>query len=238
MSFCAKPDANKESKDTNEAEAELAVPYAIGDSDALIVVDVQNDFCPDGALAVPHGDEVVPIVNRLGTKFRNVVLTQDWHPAGHLSFASAHLGRAPYDTIEMPYGSQVLWPDHCVQGTSGAAFHNGLQIPHAGLVVRKGLDPAIDSYSALYENDRTTPTGLTGYLRERGIERLFLAGLALDFCVRYSAEDAVREGFAVVVIVDACRGIDLEGSVAATRSSFGAHSVACITAEGLAGGTS
>ena len=138
----------------------------------------------------------------------------------------------------MPYGSQVLWPDHCVQGTSGAAFHNGLQIPHAGLVVRKGLDPAIDSYSALYENDRTTPTGLTGYLRERGIERLFLAGLALDFCVRYSAEDAVREGFAVVVIVDACRSIDLQGTVAATRSSFGVHSVACIPAEGLAGGTS
>ena len=142
--------------------------------------------------------------------FRNVVLTQDWHPPGHLSFASAHPGRSPYDTIAMPYGPQVLWPDHCVQGTSGAAFHSGLQIPHAGLVVRKGLDPAIDSYSALYENDRTTPTGLTGYLRERGITRIFLAGLALDFCVRYSAEDAVREGFAVVVIEDACRGIDVQ----------------------------
>ena len=217
-------------------EAKLGSPYAIDDSDVLIVVDVQNDFCPDGALAVPRGDEVVPIVNRLGNDFRNVVLTQDWHPRGHLSFASAHPGRAPYDTIAMSYGPQVLWPDHCVQGTSGAAFHNGLQIPHAGLVVRKGLDPAIDSYSALYENDRTTPTGLSGYLRERGIERLFLAGLALDFCVRYSAEDAVREGFAVVVIEDACRGIDVKGSVAATRSSLAALGVTRITAGELIGG--
>jgi nicotinamidase/pyrazinamidase len=181
---------------------------------------VQNDFCPDGALAVPRGDEVALIVNRLGEDFRNVVLTQDWHPAGHSSFASAHPGRAPYDTIAMPYGPQVLWPDHCVQGAPGAAFHSALQIPRAGLVVRKGLDPAIDSYSALYENDRTTPTGLTGYLREGGIKRLFLAGLALDFCVRFSAEDAVREGFAVVVIEDACRGIDVHGSVAAVAQAL------------------
>ena len=213
---------------TKQLEAKLASPYAIGDSDVLIVVDVQNDFCPDGALAVPRGDEVAPIVNRLGEEFRNVVLTQDWHPAGHSSFASAHAGRAPYDTIAMPYGPQVLWPDHCVQGTAGAAFHSTLRIPHAGLIVRKGLDPAIDSYSALYENDRTTPTGLTGYLRERGIKRLFLAGLALDFCVRFSAEDAVREGFAVVVIEDACRGIDVQGSLAAARASFGSLAVACI----------
>jgi nicotinamidase/pyrazinamidase len=191
---------------------------------------VQNDFCPRGALAVPRGDEVVPIVNALAKNFRNVVLTQDWHPAGHLSFASAHPGRSPHETIAMPYGEQVLWPDHCVQGTRGAAFHDGLDIPHAGLVIRKGTDRAIDSYSALYENDRTTPTGLTGYLRERGIERLFLAGLALDFCVRYSAEDAVREGFAVVVIEDACRGIDFAGSMAATRSSFAARGVAAIAA--------
>jgi nicotinamidase/pyrazinamidase len=211
-------------------EAKLAAAYAIGDSDILIVVDVQNDFCPNGALAVPRGDEVVPMVNRLAEKFRKVVLTQDWHPAGHLSFASAHPGHSPYDTIAMPYGPQVLWPDHCVQGTPGAAFHSGLQIPHAGLVVRKGLDPAIDSYSALYENDRTTPTGLTGYLRERGIKRLFLAGLALDFCVRYSVEDAVREGFAVVAIEDACRGIDVQGSVAATCASFAALRVPCIKA--------
>src|SRR5690242_14495654 len=213
---------------TKQLEAKLASPYAIGDSDVLIVVDVQNDFCPDGALAVPRGDEVAPIVNRLGEEFRNVVLTQDWHPAGHSSFASAHAGRAPYDTIAMPYGPQVLWPDHCVQGTAGAAFHSTLRIPHAGLIVRKGLDPAIDSYSTLYENDRTTPTGLTGYLRERGIKRLFLAGLALDFCVRFSAEDAVREGFAVVVIEDACRGIDVQGSLAAARASFGSLAVACI----------
>jgi nicotinamidase/pyrazinamidase len=191
---------------------------------------VQNDFCPRGALAVPCGDEVVPIVNVLAKNFRNVVLTQDWHPAGHLSFASAHPGRSPHETIAMPYGEQVLWPDHCVQGTRGAAFHDGLDIPHAGLIIRKGTDRAIDSYSALYENDRTTPTGLTGYLRERGIERLFLAGLALDFCVRYSAEDAVREGFAVVVIEDACRGIDFAGSMAATRSSFAARGVAAIAA--------
>jgi nicotinamidase/pyrazinamidase len=208
--------------------------HAICDSDVLIVVDLQYDFCPGGALAVPRGDEVVPIVNRLAGNFGNVVLTQDWHPAGHLSFASAHPGRAPYDTIGMPYGPQVLWPDHCVQGTPGAAFHSGLHIPHAALVIRKGIDRAIDSYSALYENDRTTPTGLTGYLRERGIKRLFLAGLALDFCVRYSAEDAVRDGFAVVVVEDACRGIDVQGSLAATRSSIAALGVARIAAGELA----
>jgi nicotinamidase/pyrazinamidase len=194
------------------------------------VVDVQNDFCTDGALAVPRGDEVVPIINRFAKNFRNVVLTQDWHPPGHLSFASAHPGRSPYDIIAMSYGPQVLWPDHCVQGTPGAAFHSGLHIPHAGLVLRKGLDRNIDSYSALYENDRTTPTGLTGYLRARGITRLFLAGLALDFCVRYSAEDAVREGFVVVVVEDACRGIDVQGSVAAARSSLAAIKATRITA--------
>jgi nicotinamidase/pyrazinamidase len=223
-------------KAQNIRSQKLAAADAITDSDVLIVVDVQNDFCPNGALAVPRGDEVVPIVNALAAKFRNVVLTQDWHPAGHLSFASAHPGRAPYDTIAMPYGPQVLWPDHCVQGTPGAAFHNGLQIPHAGLVIRKGIDRAIDSYSALYENDRTTPTGLTGYLRERGIKRLFLAGLAFDFCVRYSAEDAVREGFAGVVIEDACRGIDVQSSMAATRESFAALGVPCIQA-GVLGAT-
>ena len=222
-------------KQQDHKKQQDAAAYAIGDSDVLIVVDVQNDFCPSGALAVPHGDEVVPIVNRLAGHFRNVVLTQDWHPAGHLSFASAHAGRSPYDTIAMPYGPQVLWPDHCVQGTPGAAFHKDLHIPHAGLVVRKGLDPAIDSYSALYENDRTTPTGLTGYLRERGITRLFLAGLAFDFCVRYSAEDAVREGFTVLVLEDACRGIDVQGSVAATRSSLAALAVCAIAAGELAG---
>jgi nicotinamidase/pyrazinamidase len=214
-------------------EANLAATYAIGDSDALIVVDIQNDFCPDGALAVPRGDEVVPLVNHLAWHFRNVVLTQDWHPAGHLSFASSHPGRSPYDTIAMPYGPQVLWPDHCVQGTAGAAFHKSLHIPHAGLVLRKGIDLTIDSYSALYENDRTTPTGLTGYLRDRGISRLFIAGLALDFCVRYSVEDAVGEGFAVVVIEDACRGIDVAGSMAAARASFAARGVACTSSDAV-----
>ena len=212
-------------------EANLAATYAISDSDALIVVDIQNDFCPDGALAVPRGDEVVPLVNRLAEHFRSVVLTQDWHPAGHLSFASSHPGRSPYDTIAMPYGPQVLWPDHCGQGSSGAAFHKSLHIPHAGLVLRKGTDLTIDSYSALYENDRRTPTGLTGYLRERGITGLFIAGLALDFCVRYSAEDAVAEGFSVVVIDDACRGIDVAGSMAAARASFAALPVACISSD-------
>ena len=198
------------------------------------MVDVQNDFCPGGALAVPQGDEIVTLVNQLAEAFRNVVFTQDWHPVGHLSFASAHAGRSPYDTIAMPYGPQVLWPDHCVQGTPGAAFHSGLQIPHAGLILRKGLDRTVDSYSAFYENDRTTATGLTGYLRERGITRVFLAGLALDFCVRYSAEDAVREGFAVVVIEDACRGIDVQGSIAATLSSLAALRVAAIGAAEIA----
>ena len=175
----------------------------INASDVLIVVDVQNDFCPGGALAVPRGDEIVPIVNRLAARFRNVVLTQDWHPSGHFSFASSHPGKKPYETIAASYGPQVLWPDHCVQGTQGAALHPALQIPHAALVLRKGMDPTIDSYSTFYENDRKTLTGLVGYLRERGFSRVFLAGLAFDFCVRYSAEDAKREGFAVFVVEDA-----------------------------------
>ena len=202
----------------------------IDGTDVLIVVDVQNDFCPGGALAVPRGDEIVPIVNRLAARFRNVVLTQDWHPAGHFSFASTHPGKKPFETIAAPYGPQVLWPDHCVQGTPGAEFHRALQIPHAALVVRKGMDRTIDSYSTFYENDRTTPTGLIGYLRERGFSRVFLAGLAFDFCVRYSAEDARREGFTVFVVEDACRGIDVNGSVALTRASLDALGVACISA--------
>ena len=202
---------------------------AIDGTDVLIVVDVQNDFCPGGALAVPRGDETVPIVNRLAARFRDVVLTQDWHPAGHFSFASTHPGKKPFETIAAPYGPQVLWPDHCVQGTPGAEFHRSLQIPHAALVVRKGMDRKINSYSTFYENDRTTPTGLTGYLRERGFSRVFLAGLAFDFCVRYSAEDARREGFAVFVVEDACRGINVDGSVASTRASLAALGVACIS---------
>jgi nicotinamidase/pyrazinamidase len=205
-----------------------------GDQDVLIVVDVQNDFCPGGALAVPRGDEVVAIINGFAKKFRHVVLTQDWHPRGHFSFASMHPDKAAFETITAPYGPQVLWPDHCVQETPGAAFHNALRVPHAGLVVRKGLNRAIDSYSAFYENDRRTSTGLAGYLRERGAKRVFLAGLAFDFCVRYSAEDARRENFAAFVIEDACRGIDIDGSVAATRSAFAALGVPCIAATALA----
>ncbi len=209
----------------------MTATATIGNNDVLIVIDVQNDFCPGGALAVPRGDEVVATINRLAGKFRNVVLTQDWHPRGHLSFASAHPGKRPFETIAAPYGSQVLWPDHCVQGTPGAAFHQGLRIPHAGLVLRKGTDRAINSYSAFYENDRETPTGLVGYLRERAIARVFLAGLALDFCVRYSAEDARRENFAVFVVEDACRGIDVDGSVAATRMSLAALDIPCLVAD-------
>ena len=199
-----------------------------GDDGVLIVVDVQNDFCPGGALSVPRGDEVVPIVNALAARFGNVILTQDWHPRGHLSFASSHPGKKPYEMVEAEYGAQVLWPDHCVQATTGASFHKSLDVPHAGLIIRKGTHRAIDSYSTFYENDRKTPTGLTGYLRERGLVRVFLAGLAFDFCVRYSAEDARRQGFTVFVIEDACRGIDLEGSVAATRASLAALGIPCI----------
>ena len=189
---------------------------APGESDVLIVVDIQNDFCPGGGLAVPGGDEVVPIVNRLARRFRHVVLTQDWHPPRHQSFASEHPGRRPYETIAVAYGPQILWPDHCVQGTRGAAFRDDLDIPRAELVIRKGYRREVDSYSAFFENDHATPTGLIGYLRERELQRVFLAGLAYDFCVRYSAEDAHRNGFAVVVLKDACRGIDVDGSIADT----------------------
>jgi nicotinamidase/pyrazinamidase len=204
--------------------------FTIGERDILLVVDVQNDFCPGGGLAVPRGDEVVPVVNRLAARFAHVVLTQDWHPRGHLSFASSHPGTQPFQTIEVAYGPQVLWPDHCVQGTPGARFRADLDIPHAELVLRKGYHRAIDSYSAFYENDRTTHTGLAGYLRERGFERVFLAGLAFDFCVRYSAEDAHHEGFTAVVIEDACRGIDVDGSMAATRELFKTLAIACVPA--------
>ena len=205
------------------------LPAMSGDDSVLIVVDVQNDFCPGGALAVPRGDEVVPIVNRLAAKFRHVILTQDWHPGGHSSFASSHPGRQPYETIAASYGPQMLWPDHCVQTTPGAALHSSLEIPHAELIVRKGTNRTIDSYSTFYENDRKTPTGLVGYLRERGLSRVFFAGLALDFCVRYSAEDAQREGFMVFVIEDACRGIDMNDSVAATRKNFATLGISCLS---------
>ena len=202
--------------------------------DVLIVVDVQNDFCPGGALAVPRGDEIIPIVNRLAARFRNVVLTQDWHPHGHSSFASSHPGKRPFETIVMPYGQQILWPDHCVQSTPGAEFHPALHAPHATLIVRKGFDRAIDSYSAFYENDRKTPTGLVGYLRERGLSRVFFAGLAFDFCVRYSAEDARREGFDAFVVEDACRAIDMDNSAEATRVSLSALGVPCLHAREFA----
>ena len=208
--------------------------FAASDRDVLLVVDVQNDFCEGGGLAVPRGSEVVPLVNRLAGRFRNVVLTQDWHPAGHLSFASSHAGRQPYETIAMAYGPQVLWPDHCVQGTAGAEFRQDLRIPHAALVVRKGFRREIDSYSAFYENDRATPTGLSGYLRERALARVVLAGLALDFCVRWSAEDAHKNGFAAVVVEDACRTIDVAGSLAATRASLAALGIPRVTVDEIA----
>jgi nicotinamidase/pyrazinamidase len=179
----------------------------------LIVVDVQNDFCPGGALAVPNGDEVVPVINRLAVRFDNVVLTQDWHPRGHASFASSHPGKKPFETVELPYGAQVLWPDHCVQGTRGAAFHEGLEPGKAQLVIRKGFHRDIDSYSAFLEADRKTTTGLAGYLKERGLKSLFVCGLATDFCVAWTALDARKAGFEVSVIEDACRAIDLEGSL-------------------------
>ena len=205
-----------------------------GERDILLVVDIQNDFCPGGGLAVPRGDEVVPLINGLAEKFAHVVLTQDWHPRGHLSFASSHPGTKPYQTIAVAYGTQVLWPDHCVQGTKGAAFSDDLKIPHAELVLRKGYHREIDSYSAFYENDRKTHTGLAGYLRERGFKRVFLAGLAFDFCVRYSAEDAKREGFEAIVIEDACRGIDVDGSMAATRATFTTLGIRSVAAGELA----
>ena len=184
-------------------------------NDVLLVIDVQNDFCPGGALAVGEGDAVVPVINALTERFDHMVLTQDWHPGGHSSFASVHSGSAPFEVITMPYGPQVLWPDHCVQGTVGAAFHAKLLVDRAELVIRKGFRGAIDSYSAFYENDRCTPTGLAGYLRERGFKRVFLAGLATDYCVYYSAVDARREGFEAIVIESGCRAIDLAGSLAA-----------------------
>ena len=208
----------------------MTANISIGDDDVLLVVDVQNDFCPDGALAVPGGDEIVPIINGLAGRFQHVVLTQDWHPAGHQSFASSHPGTQPFDTIDLPYGSQVLWPDHCVQDTAGATFHSDLNIPHAELILRKGFRRHIDSYSAFFENDRETPTGLAAYLRERGFTRVFIAGLAFDFCVRYSAEDAHRIGFITTVVEDACRSINVDCSAAAARENFAALSIACVGA--------
>jgi nicotinamidase/pyrazinamidase len=197
-------------------------------STALIVVDIQESFMPWGSLAVPKGDEVVPIVNTVARRFENVVLTQDWHPPGHRSFASSHPDRKPFDVIRVDYGEQILWPDHCVQGTDGAQLCKGLEIPHAQLVLRKGFHPEVDSYSAFMEADAKTPTGLRGYLRERGIGSVYICGLATDFCVAWSALDARKLGFAATVIEDACRAIDVQGSLAAAWENMQRAGVARI----------
>lgn len=204
--------------------------------DLLLVIDVQLDFCPGGALAVADGDAVVPVINRLSRLFDTVVLTQDWHPGGHSSFASGHAGQQPFGQVDMPYGPQVLWPDHCVQGSPGAAFHPDLDTDRAQLVVRKGMRSDVDSYSALYENDRTTPTGLLGWMREREIRRVFCVGLAYDFCVRYSAEDCARQGFETMVVGDACRPVAMPGTVDAADGSFRALSIPVIDSGSLSGG--
>ena len=187
---------------------------------ALLIIDVQNDFCPGGLLAVNEGDAVVPIINRMQDDFPLVVATQDWHPADHSSFAANHAGADPFSTMEMPYGTQVLWPVHCVQGSDGAAFHPHLALDRASLIIRKGTDPSLDSYSAFFENDRETPTGLAGYLRDKGVTALTLAGLATDFCVGWSALDARRLGFDVTLATDACRAIDLDGSLEAAMGNM------------------
>lgn len=194
-------------------------------SDLLLVIDVQYDFLPGGSLAVAGGDQIIPLINGLGARFTNVGLTQDWHPAGHISFASSHPGKAPFELIALPYGPQVLWPDHCVQGTHGAEISAALSMPHAQLIVRKGYHGDVDSYSGFQEADRTTKTGLAGYLNERGVRRLFLAGLATDFCVGWSALDARSAGFETYVIEDACRAIDANGSLAAAWSAMAAAGV-------------
>lgn len=193
--------------------------------DVLIVTDPQRDFCPGGALAVPEGDRIMPVINRLAQRFAHVVITQDWHPPGHMSFASAHPGKQPFETIDVEYGRQTLWPDHCVQNTPGAAFHPALEIPHAELVIRKGYHRGIDSYSAFRENDRKTPTGLAGYLRERGFARVSLCGLATDFCVFFSAMDAREAGFDTALVLEASRGIDLDGSLTRALSAMRAAGV-------------
>ena len=206
-------------------------------TDVLIVVDVQNDFCPGGALAVPEGDAVALPIHRLAPLFRHIVLTQDWHPPDHSSFASSHPGMQPYQSIQLPYGIQTLWPSHCVQGTPGAEFHPDLRLTQAELVLRKGFRPRIDSYSAFFENDRVTPTGLAGYLAERGLTRPFFAGLAYDFCIGYSALDARRLGLEAFVIRDACRAIDLNGSVAAIEAEFASMGVAVVSSSDLSNGS-
>jgi nicotinamidase/pyrazinamidase len=196
-------------------------------TDALLVVDIQNDFMPGGALAIPDGDAIVPLINTLAKKFDHVILTQDWHPPQHISFAKTH-GKENFEVIEVPYGPQTLWPDHVLQHTEGAAFHPALHIPHAELILRKGFRRHIDSYSAFLENDHRTPTGLAGYLRERNLQRLFLCGLAYDFCVRYSAIDGHNLGFETIVIEDATRAVNLPGSVAATKNALATAGVSTL----------
>jgi nicotinamidase/pyrazinamidase len=207
----------------------------ITSADVLIVVDVQNDFCPGGALAVADGDAVIEPIHRIARRFDSIVLTQDWHPSNHASFASTHPGTKPFDSIELGYGPQTLWPAHCVQGTYGADFHSTLNLPQAQLILRKGFRPQIDSYSAFFENDHTTSTGLTGYLRERKLTRAFFVGLAYDFCVGYSALDARRLGFEAVILRDACRSIDLNGSVAKIEADFAKAGVAVPGSDELCG---
>jgi len=208
-------------------------------TDVLLVIDMQNDFCPrsaegvGGALAVKDGDAIVPAINALGRRFEHVILTQDWHPAGHISFASSHAGKRPFEMTEMPYGPQTLWPDHCVQGSSGAELHPGLDLPHAELILRKGFRREIDSYSAFLENDHATQTGLAGYLRERGLKRIYVCGLAYDFCVRFSAIDGMKLGFECVVLEDASRAVDLPGSIEATNAAFAEAGIRRVSEEDL-----
>jgi nicotinamidase/pyrazinamidase len=215
----------------------MTEPIAVtpDEADILIVTDVQYDFLPGGALAVPEGDAVVEPINRLARVFRHVVLTQDWHPAGHASFASAHAGKKPFEQTKLHYGPQILWPDHCVQGTQGAEISRDLHIPHAQLVIRKGYNPGIDSYSGFVEADRKTSTGLAGYLRERGFRRVFCTGLALDFCVAWTALDAMAAGFETYLVEDASRAIDNGGSLARARQDLNAAGVATISSPQIAG---
>ncbi len=212
---------------TNPTESFPSLP--LQPTDALLVIDLQNDFCPGGSLAVTGGDAIIPTINTLAQHFPHVLLTQDWHPPAHISFASSHANKKPFESIEVPYGpkkiNQTLWPEHCLQHTAGAAFHPDLDVPHAELILRKGFRPNIDSYSAFLENDHTTPTGLAGYLRERGLTRLFLCGLAYDFCVRFSAIDGKQLGFETIVIEDATRPVNLPGSVDATNEAFAAAGI-------------
>jgi len=207
------------------AGASAGPAQKIGNRDVLVVVDVQNCFTPGGSLAVKEGDVIVPLINRIAKQFKHVVITQDWHTADHISFASQHAGKKPFDMVKLAYGNQVLWPDHCVQGTEGAALHKDLSIPHAELIIRKGYRREVDSYSAFLEADKKTQTGLGGYLKQRGLKRVFFAGLATDFCVGWSALDARKQGFEALVIEDACRGIDVQGSLAKAWAAMKAAGV-------------